>query len=483
MNSLKRISFLNVSTRILLPLFLLLGTPAWGQFDRAVSSIQSDLEDALRRYAALQAEIRDEKVPLDRQLNALQSELREARREADRAQRLRDNRQVDLNALRERVVRRQEQLDFVANLITDYGQRFERDLDVSERQIYRQQLLEFQAADDRAALSAEGEEGNQRIQRVLEQIFILELAIDRFDRLLGGDVFEGVAVGPTGELENGRFILFGPSSFFASTESPVAGLSLRTGTSPAVFSINREADANVRAVAENGRGILPIDPSLGNAFALDAERDTLFEHIQKGGIWIWPILGFALLAFLTAAYKTFEIYSVKMPEPGALHGILAALNSGDKEKALQLAKQVRGPARLMLVDAVEHSDERKELIEEIMYERMIELQPKLERLLPFIAVTAATAPLMGLLGTVTGMINTFKLITIFGTGDARRLSGGISEALVTTEFGLIVAIPSLIMHALLNRRAQGVMANMERMAVSFVNGLALNRGPDSNSAE
>ena len=194
-------------------------------------------------------------------------------------------------------------------------------------------------------------------------------------------------------------------------------------------------------------------------------------------------MGFALLAFLTAAYKTFEIYSVKMPEPGALHGILAALNSGDKEKALQLAKQVRGPARLMLVDAVEHSDERKELIEEIMYERMIELQPKLERLLPFIAVTAATAPLMGLLGTVTGMINTFKLITIFGTGDARRLSGGISEALVTTEFGLIVAIPSLIMHALLNRRAQGVMANMERMAVSFVNGLAVNRSPESKSAE
>jgi len=69
------------------------------------------------------------------------------------------------------------------------------------------------------------------------------------------------------------------------------------------------------------------------------------------------------------------------------------------------------------------------------------------------------------------MINTFKLITIFGTGDAKSLSGGISEALITTEFGLIVAIPSLIMHALLSRRAQGVMANMERIAVSFVNGI------------
>jgi biopolymer transport protein ExbB len=150
---------------------------------------------------------------------------------------------------------------------------------------------------------------------------------------------------------------------------------------------------------------------------------------------------------------------------------LKALNEGDRAKAMELAEAIQGPAKAMLVDAVEHCEESKELVEEVMYERMLEVQPRLERLLPFIAVTAATAPLMGLLGTVTGMINTFKLITVFGTGDAKQLSSGISEALVTTEFGLIVAIPSLIMHALLNRRAQGVMANMERMAVAFVNAL------------
>jgi biopolymer transport protein ExbB len=209
--------------------------------------------------------------------------------------------------------------------------------------------------------------------------------------------------------------------------------------------------------------------------ALASQDETLWEHIQKGGIWIWPILFFAFLATITAVFKVFEIYSVKMPRPGSLHDILKALNDGDKAKAMELAKAVQGPAQGMLVDAVEHSDENKELVEEVMYERMLEVQPRLERLLPFIAVTAATAPLMGLLGTVTGMINTFKLITIFGTGDAKQLSSGISEALVTTEFGLIVAIPALIMHALLNRRAQGVMANMERMAVAFVNGLSVSR--------
>ena len=109
--------------------------------------------------------------------------------------------------------------------------------------------------------------------------------------------------------------------------------------------------------------------------------------------------------------------------------------------------------------------------EEIMYETMLETQPRLERFLPLIAITAATAPLLGLLGTVTGMINTFKLITLFGTGDAKSLSSGISEALITTEFGLIVAIPALILHALLSRKCQAILAAMEKYAVIFSNGI------------
>ena len=69
------------------------------------------------------------------------------------------------------------------------------------------------------------------------------------------------------------------------------------------------------------------------------------------------------------------------------------------------------------------------------------------------------------------MIKTFNLITIFGTGDAKSLSSGISEALVTTELGLIVAIPSLIMHGLLSRMARQKVGDMEQAAVSFTNGV------------
>lgn len=454
-------------------LFALFPLALAASLDDAMDSAKADLQEALEEYAAVQEQIKDEQIPLARELNTLKSELREKRREAERAQRLKDNSTIDLNALANRVSKRQEQLDYVANLVADFGERFSRDISLPEQQLYAEEIERFTEAMN--APRADEQLGKSR--RLLDQSFMLSVSIGRFKELAGGRGFAGEAVVSNGEVEEGKFLLLGPTDYFASTASEEAGVALKAGLLPPVISLGSGLDTVIRETVLAGEGDLPVDPTLGSALAMASQEETLWEHIQKGGIWIWPILFFAFLATVTAIFKVFEIYSVKMPRPGSLHDILKALNDGDKNKAMELAKAVNGPAQGMLVDAVEHSGESKELVEEVMYERMLEVQPRLERLLPFIAVTAATAPLMGLLGTVTGMINTFKLITIFGTGDAKQLSSGISEALVTTEFGLIVAIPALIMHALLNRRAQGVMANMERMAVAFVNGLSVSRSP------
>jgi biopolymer transport protein ExbB len=436
-------------------------------FQAVERSAQADLDNALERYAELQEQIRSEKIPLANELNELRAKVRELRREADSARRMRDNSSVDLDALEDRVTKRQELLDYIANLVTDFGERFERDIHLSEQGLYVEELERFNAA---AAKTYE-DETMAKTLRLGEQMFMLDVAVERFDTLLGGETFAGQAVGPQGEVVNGTFLALGPNYYFANESDSLAGLALKTGSLPPVVPVEDDSNSTLASTIKTGRGQLPMDATLGNALNLAAAEETLWEHINKGGIWIWPILGFAALSLLAALFKFFEIYGVRMPDPRELHAILKALNEGRPDEAKKLAQQVKGPARQMLVDAVEHSDESKELIEEIMYERMIAVQPKLERLLPFIAVTAATAPLMGLLGTVTGMINTFKLITVFGTGDAKQLSSGISEALITTEFGLIVAIPSLILHALLNRRCQMVMATMERMAVTFMNGL------------
>ena len=92
-----------------------------------------------------------------------------------------------------------------------------------------------------------------------------------------------------------------------------------------------------------------------------------------------------------------------------------------------------------------------------------------ERGLSVLAIFGVVAPLLGLLGTVTGMIETFRVITLFGTGDPKLMSGGISEALVTTELGLAVAIPIMLLHTYLSRRANRIVGQMEEKAVSLVN--------------
>jgi len=435
-------------------------------FDRARSSAEADLRDALERLSALRDEIKEQKVPLSREMNTLQAALREKRRAVERAERRRDTHDMDLNQLRQNVEQRQDEIDYVSNLVAEYARVLEIRMDLAEQQYHADFLQRMTEAAEEPEIS--------RTERLLRMVDVTEMGVSRMTQLVGGYTFPGRAVAPSGMVEPGTYVVLGPTVFFAS-ETGGSGLALPLGAAdPNYAPLGDPFDAQINELVREGRGFAPLDPTLGDAFAIAETKETFWEHIQKGGIWIWPILTFAVLAFGTSLFKIFEIYRVKMPRPGSLHEVLTLLEQGKDREALQFAESIPGPVGRMLADGAAHADESKELVEEVLYERMLEVQPKLERLLPFIAVTAATAPLMGLLGTVTGMINTFKLITIFGTGDAKALSSGISEALVTTEFGLIVAIPSLILHALLSRRAQGVMADMERMAVAFVNGLTRN---------
>ena len=161
----------------------------------------------------------------------------------------------------------------------------------------------------------------------------------------------------------------------------------------------------------------------------------------------------------------------KTPSSQKVQNAIHLINSGKADEALAQTNKLKGLESDLLSTAVKNYKLDSTNLEEILFEKIISAQPILERFLPFMALTAASAPLLGLLGTVTGMIKTFTLITIFGTGDAKSLSSGISEALVTTELGLIVAIPSLILHGLLSRMAKQKIGELEQVSVSFINGI------------
>jgi len=138
-------------------------------------------------------------------------------------------------------------------------------------------------------------------------------------------------------------------------------------------------------------------------------------------------------------------------------------------EALQDIKNFSGAPARVAKATLRNVEKDRDHIEDIVAENILNESNKIDRFGSFVMVIAAVAPLLGLLGTVSGMIATFDMITEHGTGDPKMLSGGISEALLTTMFGLIVAIPLLLLGNLIGGWAQRIKDAMEQSALHIVN--------------
>ena len=453
--------------------FALLCSVALGQaqtFEAAATSAKSDLDKALAELSALEKKIADEKIPLARELNTLESEVIAKRREHTEAKRLQDRKSVDLGKLKAEEKAFTDQNDYLRKtLLEEYIRRFETRIHASEKEQYQSIVRTARETNDNPSSSAESVFAGQ--------LTVVQEALNRLGNLLGGHVYDGTALNAEGVAERGKFAALGPLVVFAASDSE-AGLAeqLRGSTDATLVDIGSEYHAGIVAVTGTGTGLLPFDSTMGNALKIKQVEETWLEHIKKGGVVIWPLLALGLAAALVALIKWMQLARLQQVRPGDLQSILDRVNDNDSASAMALAKRIKGPAGELLETAIQSTGESKEMIEEILYEKMLHAKPKLESMLQFISLAAATSPLLGLLGTVTGMINTFKLITVFGTGDPKRLSSGISEALVTTEYGLIIAVPCLLLFALLSRKSKGILASMEQTAVGFINGLAVKNG-------
>jgi len=434
-------------------------------FQSASTQANQDLQTALKELGDVRSEIAKEKVPLIKEVSSLEDEVRQKTAELDRLRRLRDNRDLGLNRLREQVEAIKAQNEYAAGLLDEFVRSFETRIDYSEVQLYSETTEEARLALDDADMT--------QADRFNKQIDVIGVALDRLEQLAGGYTFAGKALAPGGEIEEGTFAAFGPTVFFSSSQSELAGITFNklNAAEAAIAVPGEQYSAGIRNFVENEEGEIPADPTLGKALKIEEGSDSIMEHLAKGGSVGVVIICLGGVCLLLGAFKAMEVTSFKTPAPEDVQNIIGQIEAGDMANARTAASGIPGAGGALLVKGVEHADEKRGTLEEILYEKILVVRPKLERFLPFIALTAAAAPLLGLLGTVTGMIKTFNLITIFGTGDAKSLSSGISEALVTTELGLIVAIPALIVHGLLSRMARQKIGDMEQTAVGFINGV------------
>ncbi len=215
----------------------------------------------------------------------------------------------------------------------------------------------------------------------------------------------------------------------------------------------RQPGSWLERITRDGDTVL-IDPTRGSLFSLLVVSPSLEERIAQGGIVGVIILCLGLIGVLMAIFQV--LYLLRQGRK-----IFAQRNKLDQPQDSNALGRI-------LLAARDAGQQDMETLELAIDEAILKETPKLERLQGGIKLLAAVAPLLGLLGTVTGMIETFQAITLFGTGDPKLMAGGISQALMTTVLGLVVAIPLLFLHSLVASRSRVLIQMLDEQSAGMI---------------
>ncbi|MBN2375470.1 MAG: MotA/TolQ/ExbB proton channel family protein, partial [Sedimentisphaerales bacterium] len=224
---------------------------------------------------------------------------------------------------------------------------------------------------------------------------------------------------------------------------------------------------------------LPFDVTQQMAAEQSYGSAKLLEMMVSGGPVMIPLLAIVLLAGVLIFERLIFLSRQSHGCCGAAEAMIEACSKGEFERADELGRKSSTVVTRILRACLSRRGAGTSAMEDAIQEAILHEVPRLERFLSGIAILAGVAPLLGLLGTVTGMINTFNAITVFGSGQPRLMAGGISEALVTTAAGLVIAIPILLVHGWLSGRAERLVADSERYAATMLNLLGTEQGGKS----
>jgi biopolymer transport protein ExbB len=215
---------------------------------------------------------------------------------------------------------------------------------------------------------------------------------------------------------------------------------------------------------------VPVDISRGAALRQLTHELSLWQQIPKGGPIVWPILAILGLGIAIVIERVIFLLRRRFNADSVIDKIDALAGHQDWDACQKACVPYAEKSVVRVVKAgLDCCHLAREEMENALQEAILKEIPSMERYLSTLGMLAAIAPLLGLLGTVTGMIDTFHVITQHGTGDPRMMSGGISVALVTTMLGLSVAIPIMFAHTLLSRAVDNIIGQMEEKAVALVN--------------
>ena len=431
---------------------LLMGAPATAQ----ITSIDQLLNQVRNDAAQTERENREREQAFQSRVNEQSQLLNEARRElaaleaqARTVQRSFDGNRGRIENLEKELKTAQGEFSEVFGLARSKAGEFKAMLDSSmiTAQYPNRTKILGTISDSKALPNSDqlNKIWQLMLQEVEEQRKVATFTADVAN--LGEEV-EVVRVGPFNAVtkSGGNFLQYSP---------PANGMDAGLTTLPRqpTSGVLKAAGKDIASAQSGNFVYAPIDPTRGSLLKSFERVPNLRERIAQGG----PI-GYGIV-ILTIVGVLFGLLRILM-----LLGVAGAVK-GQTKKAQASSKNPLG--RIMLA-AEGARDGDEEALELKLDEAILRESPKLEFGLTLLKLGAGIAPLLGLLGTVTGMIKTFQAMMIYGTGDPQLMAGGISEALVTTMLGLIAAIPLLILHSFCSSLARGVQNTLEEQSAGIV---------------
>jgi len=308
----------------------------------------------------------------------------------------------------------------------------------------------------------------------------LPAAFDAIHRVVGSLAVTRASVRTaSGRVEDADLLVAGNVAF-AYRVGDRRGLALASPSDASGFRWTERLDAPTRkavdrAFEEVGARAAVCDVPLDASGMLRVDsmldRWSLARVWESGGPVMWPLAAVAVLALLLVLERIAYLAREGGRSERLLSAVIESCATGEIGQARERCAKGRGLVARGLSACLTHFEGGPVAMEDGFQEQLLRELPRLERSLSGIGTLAAVAPLLGLLGTVTGIIQTFGVIRIFGNANPGLMAGGIAEALVTTATGLVIAIPTLLAHSLLRSRVELLTGYAEESAATLLNRL------------
>ncbi len=272
----------------------------------------------------------------------------------------------------------------------------------------------------------------------------------------------------SGEEQKGNIIQLGAFARYAEDNGKIAALYPSGGGTFRVWKWLGSEAASLKQSKIPGNIQFFLYENAEKEFTAQKEK-TIMDVMQAGGLIGWIIVVMGIFALIISGLRFLLLRKAETSNTGMVDAALAKVKAGEISEAQHILLRENNAVGRVLNKTLSYLKTEPQKVEDAIMEAILKESQTIDRFGVVILVIASVAPLMGLLGTVTGMISTFDIITLYGTGNPKLLSGGISEALVTTMFGLIVAIPALLIGQYLSSKTENIKNDMEKWALATCN--------------